>query len=83
MEYTSEYRNDNDGIARFFTEKISSYEEDEEKIPITASQLKSTFKQWKVQNEQISLNIGDMDKRVIELYGKCPKGGWMNFKILD
>lgn len=83
MEYTSEYRNDNDGIARFFTEKISSYEEDEEKIPITVSQLKSTFKQWKVQNEQMSLNIGDMDKRVIELYGKCPKGGWMNFKILD
>jgi hypothetical protein len=32
MEYTSEYRNDNDGIARFFTEKISSYEEDTEKI---------------------------------------------------
>ena len=83
MEYTSEYRNDNDGIARFLTERVSTYEEGEETGSVTISNLKSTFKQWKIQNEQMTLAPSDLEKRIIELYGKCPRGGWSNFRIID
>jgi P4 family phage/plasmid primase-like protien len=79
MEYTTEYRNDNDGIARFIAEKIGQSEED----IVTKEVLRSAFKQWKVQNEQMSLSPSDLEKRIIELYGKYPKGGWPGFRILD
>ena len=83
MEYTSDYRNDNDGIARFLTEKISTYEEGQDLVSVTLSMLKSIFKQWKIQNEQMSLAPSDLEKRITELYGKYPKGGWSNFRIID
>jgi plasmid replication initiation protein len=45
--------------------------------------LRSTFKQWKIQNEQMSLTPSDLEKRIVELYGKYSKGGWTTFRILD
>ena len=80
MEYTSEYRNDNDGIARFMNEKI---QESESESGITKSILSSVFKIWKIQNELTSLSITDLEKRIIEKFGKSPWGGWKNFKIVE
>jgi P4 family phage/plasmid primase-like protien len=78
LEYTTDYRNDNDGIARFITEKIGPSEDD----VVTREMLRSTFKQWKNQNE-ISLLPSDLEKRIVEIYGKYPKGGWPGIRILD
>jgi P4 family phage/plasmid primase-like protien len=82
MEYTSEYRNDNDGIARFMNEKIQASEIESES-GITKSILSSVFKIWKIQNELTSLSITDLEKRIIEKFGKSPWGGWKNFKIVE
>jgi P4 family phage/plasmid primase-like protien len=83
MEYTSEYRNDNDSIARFMSEKIGTYEAGDEVQQVTKEALRSVFKQWKIQNEQMSLTPSDLEKRIVELYGKYSKGGWTTFRILD
>ena len=82
MEYTSEYRNDNDGIARFINEKIQAIDIESES-GITKSILSSVFKIWKIQNELTSLSITDLEKRIIEKFGKAPWGGWKNFKIIE
>jgi P4 family phage/plasmid primase-like protien len=82
MEYTSEYRNDNDGIARFMNEKIQGIDIESES-GITKSILSSVFKIWKIQNELTSLSITDLEKRIIEKFGKAPWGGWKNFKIVE
>ena len=82
MEYTSEYRNDNDGIARFMNEKIQASEIESES-GITKSILSSVFKIWKIQNELTSLSITDLEKRIIEKFGKSPWGGWKNFNIVE
>lgn len=82
MEYTSEYRNDNDGIARFMNEKIQGIDIESES-GITKSILSSVFKIWKIQNELTSLSITDLEKRIIEKFGKSPWGGWKNFNIVE
>jgi phage/plasmid-associated DNA primase len=81
MEYTSDYRNENDGIARFISEKISPLGEGEEPISVDKPTLKRVFKQWKEESDQRTLAPLDMEKRIISLYGACPKGGWTNFKL--
>lgn len=81
MEYTSDYRNDNDAIAKFITEMISVPEDGEEIEPVAKAALKRAFKTWKDENDQRSLAPADMEKRIIEKFGKCPENGWMNFKL--
>jgi P4 family phage/plasmid primase-like protien len=81
MEYTSDYRNENDGIARFIAEKISPLGEGEEPISVDKATLKRVFKQWKEESDQRVLTPLDMEKRIVSLYGACPKGGWVNFKL--
>ena len=80
LEYTDEYRNDTDGIAKFLHEKTESCEEGE---PLIKAQLQSVFKQWKIQNEQVGLSLPDLTKRVIEKYGKMPLNGWTNFRLKE
>jgi P4 family phage/plasmid primase-like protien len=81
MEYTSDYRNENDGIARFIAEKISPLEEGDEPVSVDKATLKRVFKQWKDESEQKSLAPADLEKRIIGLYGVYPKKGWVNFKL--
>lgn len=81
MEYTSDYRNENDGIARFISEKISPLGEGEEPISVDKPTLKRVFKQWKEESDQRTLAPLDMEKRIVSLFGACPKGGWTNFKL--
>jgi len=81
MEYTSDYRNDNDAIAKFITEMITVVRDGDEIVPVMKQALKRTFKTWKDENDQRSLAPADMEKRIIEQFGKCPENGWVNFKL--
>jgi hypothetical protein len=81
MEYTSDYRNDNDAIAKFITEMITVVREGEESDPVPKASLKRVFKSWKDENDQRSLAPADMEKRIIEQFGKCPENGWVKFKL--
>jgi P4 family phage/plasmid primase-like protien len=86
LEYTSDYRNENDAIARFISEKIVAFTEDNldiqtDIVPVDRSALRRTFKSWKEENDQRSLLPGEMEKRVEAIFGKFPAGGWLNFKV--
>ena len=81
LEYTSDYRNDNDGIAKFMSERISEFEAGAEVIPVDKQTLKRVFKQWKDENDQRSLNVLDLEKRMEQLFGVYPRGGWTNIKL--
>jgi P4 family phage/plasmid primase-like protien len=80
MEYTSEYRNDNDGIAKFIADKLLIIREGDEIVPVDKTTLKRTFKQWMSDND-IRLSPSDMEKRVETQFGKYHKGGWTNFRL--
>jgi P4 family phage/plasmid primase-like protien len=80
LEYTSEYRNENDGIARFVSEKLVPIVEGDQVVAIDRTTLKRVFKQWMTDND-LRLSPTDMEKRVEVTYGKYHKGGWTNFKI--
>jgi len=82
MQYTTEYRNDNDGIARFISEKLVKISEGDEIIPVDRQTLKSSFVRWKTDNDLRTLKIQDMEKRVEVMYGKYMKGGWTSFTLL-
>ena len=81
MEYTSDYRNDNDAIAKFITETITVVRDGDEIAPVTKAALKKSFKQWKDENDQRSLAPADLEKRIIEQFGRCPENGWASFKF--
>jgi phage/plasmid-associated DNA primase len=81
LEYTTEYRNENDGISKFMTEKISTWEEGDPILQVDRTTLRRVFKQWRDENDQKTLSVAELEKRIELQYGKMPKGGWSNFKI--
>jgi P4 family phage/plasmid primase-like protien len=81
LEYTSEYQNDNDGIAKFISEKISLLVEGDEITQIDKTTLRRVFKAWKDDNEQRTLSPTDLEKKIEQRFGKYPRGGWTSFKI--
>jgi len=81
MEYTSEYRTDNDAIAKFISEKICGLAEGDD-AKVTLLDIRRAFKEWKNDNDQKLLSPSDMVKRVESMYGKRPEGGWTNFKFV-
>jgi P4 family phage/plasmid primase-like protien len=81
LEYTSDYRNDNDGIAKFITDKLLPIKEGDEIVPVDKTTLKRVFKQWMSDND-VRLSPSDMEKRVETQFGKYHKGGgWTNFRL--
>ena len=80
LQYTSEYRGENDGIARFITEKLIPIQEGDEVRPVDRPVLKRAFKAWMEENT-LRLSPADMEKRVEAMYGKYMKGGWTSFKL--
>lgn len=83
LEYTADYRNENDAIAKFISEKIRVIEKDEELVPVDKPRLRRVFKQWKDDNDQRTLIAIDMEKRMEGLFGKYSRGGWTNIKLED
>jgi P4 family phage/plasmid primase-like protien len=81
LEYTSEYRNENDGIAKFMSEKILPLEEGDQIVQVDKTTLKRAFKQWKDENDQRTLQPADLEKRIEQQYGQYPRGGWTKFRI--
>ena len=81
LEYTSEYQNDNDGISKFISEKISLLVEGDEIVQIDKTTLRRVFKTWKDDNEQRNLSPNDLEKKMEQKFGKYPRGGWTSFKI--
>jgi P4 family phage/plasmid primase-like protien len=81
LEYTSEYQNDNDGIAKFISDKLIPLKEGDQITQVDTSTLKRMFKAWKDDNDQKSLSPSDMVKRVESQFGKYPRGGWTTFRI--
>jgi len=80
LEYTSDYRNENDGIAKFMSDKISPLVEGDEIVQVDKTTLKRVFKTWMSDND-LRLSPADMEKRFEAQYGKYPRGGWTNFKL--
>jgi P4 family phage/plasmid primase-like protien len=80
LEYTSEYRNDNDGIAKFIADKISLLAADEIMVPVDKTTLKRVFKTWMSDND-LRLSPSELEKRMEVAYGKYPRGGWTKIKL--
>jgi P4 family phage/plasmid primase-like protien len=83
MEYTSDYRNENDAIAKFISERVREVEEGEDIAQLDKTRLRRAFKQWKDDNDQRMLVAIDMEKRMETMFGKYPRGGWTNIKLDD
>jgi phage/plasmid-associated DNA primase len=81
MEYTSDYRNENDAIAKFISERVREVEEGEEITQLDKTRLRRAFKLWKDDNDQRMLVAIDMEKRMETMFGKYPRGGWTNIKL--
>lgn len=81
MEYTSEYRNDTDGIAKFMADHIRSLAEGDEIVAVDKKTLNAAFKQWCEGNALRGLSPSDLNKRVEAQFGKYQRPGWTNFKI--
>jgi len=81
MEYTSEYRNENDGIQKFMDDHVKEVKEGEELEPVMKQDLKRVFKTWKDQNDQKTLSPTDLEKRIEAKYGKAPRGGWTCIRL--
>jgi len=81
LEYTADYRNENDAIAKFISEKIRILDDTDEIVQVDKQTLRRVFKQWKDENDQRSLIAIDMEKRMETLFGKYPRGGWTNIKL--
>ena len=71
--------NEVDKIAEFIYENIVP--SDSVINPVTKTELRRAFKNWKDNNDQRGLLPVDMEKRIIGLYGKYPAGGWTNFQL--
>lgn len=83
LEYTSEYRNENDGIAKFISDKIVEIQEGDDIVPIDKTMLRRVFRQWKDENDQKTLSPADMEKRMESQFGKYVKPGWTKIKFID
>lgn len=81
LEYTSEYRNETDGIAKFMSECISPVQEGDEIIQIDKTTLKRKFKTWMDDNAIRNLSPIELEKRIEAQFGKYPRGGWTKFKL--
>ena len=83
MEYTADYRNETDAIAKFIEEKTCFTKEGDTIQPITKSYLSGVFKVWKTQNDHPTLTAADLMKRIAEKYDPYPSGGWTRFQLFD
>lgn len=83
LEYTSEYRNENDAIAKFVSERLAQLEDGDDITQVDKPTLRRIFKQWKDENDQRKITPSDMEKRVESTFGRYPRGGWTNIKLIE
>lgn len=88
MEYTSEYKEDSDVIAKFLHEKIHVHpplaEDEQPREPTSWTSITSSFSEWKRTNELMGKGTpAELKKRIETSYGKLPRGGWTSFRCGD
>ena len=88
MEYTSEYKEDSDVIAKFIREKIHALPEppagEPENPGVTWGTISREFVEWKRTNEPASKVVtADLRKQLENIYKKMPRGGWTSFQCGD
>ena len=90
MAYTTDYKEDNDVIAKFLREKIHAAPElppgMEERASVTWAGLTVAYNEWKRANEyshKPGSSLQELRKRVDATYGKYPIGGWSSFVLGD
>jgi phage/plasmid-associated DNA primase len=82
MEYTSEYREENDAITKFVRECTRAVNEGEVVVPVRKQILTDAFKQWWESNRGTrDWKLPEMLKTIESTYGKYPHGGWKCFQI--
>ena len=91
MAYTSDYKEDNDAIARFLREKVHETTTPppagEERASVTWTGVQLMFNEWKRTNDIQRYGTGasstELRKRMDAAYGKYPNGGWTSFRLGD
>ena len=83
LEYTNEYREENDAITKFIRECLKTPDAEEVVVPVRKTHLQDAFKTWWETNRgSRDWKIVEMFKTVETAYGKYPGGGWKNFQIV-
>ena len=77
MEYTEEYRKENDGVAKFYSDCISM-DEESFTIPYTnKTEINFVLKEWKRENMEFNtIKIDDVIAFVTKKHGVPEKAGW-------
>jgi P4 family phage/plasmid primase-like protien len=82
LEYTSEYREENDAITKFVRECTRKIEENEVVVAVRRETLTDSFKQWWESNRGTrDWKIQEMMKTIEQVYGKYTRGGWKTFQL--
>jgi P4 family phage/plasmid primase-like protien len=86
MAYTTDYKDDNDVIAKFIREKVHASPPGGEPNAITWSGLTVVFNEWKRSNDMMGKRGAsgqELRKRMDAIYGNYPIGGWTSFQLGD
>ena len=88
MEYTSEYKEDSDVIAKFIREKIHPQlpplEDEPSPAPTKWGEISAEFVNWKRTNEPTSKAVtADLKKQLESTYGKGVGNRWTSFRCGD
>ena len=88
MEYTSEYKEDSDVIAKFLREKIHVHaplaEDEPAHTPTKWGEISAEFVQWKRMNDPTSKAVtADLKKQIEATYGKAVGNRWTSFRCGD
>jgi phage/plasmid-associated DNA primase len=84
LEYTSEYREENDAITKFIRESLRPPVDGEVVVPVRREILTDTFKQWWETNRGTrDWRIQEMMKSVEVAFGPYVRGGWKTFQIVQ
>jgi len=88
MEYTSEYKEDSDVIAKFIREKIHPQlppmDGEPSPAPTKWGEISAEFVNWKRTNEPTSKAVtADLKKQIEATYGKAVGNRWTSFRCGD
>jgi hypothetical protein len=81
MEYTNEYQEESDVIARFIREFVHPLEAGAEVENVTTGVMNRQLKEWKQNNEIFKGSPTELKKRMETVYGKYPPSGWTSFRF--
>lgn len=84
LEYTRDYREENNAITKFLNECTRPTNEDEDALAVRKPTITERFKVWWETNRGTrDWKVPDMLKELEVRYGKYTYGGWKSFQIRD